>query len=278
MTDSTSQYSNWLAPLAAGLLASSCCIVQLAFNLLALPCAGFSVLTPYRPFFLALTSISLAHLLWPLVRRNRSKGHATGVDASASCNTCSPEKTPVGSKGSTGRLRLRLLLAMLTLVITFSPELVGWWNRSALDGSTLVARRNFGHDHSTGASSAGLLNSLLEMSGIHASSPRDTAQSDATDAKSDSSADTTQLELKVAGIKCEACASRVKSAAMNVDGVVACQVDQRSGRTLISLAPASSIEAVQDRLMKAISALDAEYTVTVRGLHHGRQLFAERAW
>ncbi|KAK9840601.1 hypothetical protein WJX81_003915 [Elliptochloris bilobata] len=46
-----------------GLLSSSCCVLQLFLNALSFGCAGFSLLTPYRPLFLALTagSFGLAH-------------------------------------------------------------------------------------------------------------------------------------------------------------------------------------------------------------------------
>ncbi|EIE18468.1 hypothetical protein COCSUDRAFT_34498 [Coccomyxa subellipsoidea C-169] len=44
-----------------GLLSSSCCLVQLALNLFSVGCAGFSVLTPYRPLFMGLTTASLGY-------------------------------------------------------------------------------------------------------------------------------------------------------------------------------------------------------------------------
>ncbi|KAK9795948.1 hypothetical protein WJX73_002658 [Symbiochloris irregularis] len=46
---------------SGGLLASSCCVLQLVLNAFSVGCAGFSVLTPYRPVFAALTSASLAY-------------------------------------------------------------------------------------------------------------------------------------------------------------------------------------------------------------------------
>jgi hypothetical protein len=41
-----------------------CVQVQLALNILSVGCAGFSVLTPYRPFFLGLTTASLGYSHW----------------------------------------------------------------------------------------------------------------------------------------------------------------------------------------------------------------------
>ena len=47
---------------ALGLMSSSCCVLQLALNLLSIGCAGVnSVLGPLRPLFLALTAYIYAH-------------------------------------------------------------------------------------------------------------------------------------------------------------------------------------------------------------------------
>lgn len=43
------------------LLSSSCCIIQLVLNYFSISCAGFTIFTPYRPFF---TSITVMLLTW----------------------------------------------------------------------------------------------------------------------------------------------------------------------------------------------------------------------
>ncbi|KAF9081247.1 hypothetical protein BGX23_001103 [Mortierella sp. AD031] len=48
---------SYISAVTLGLLSSSCCLIQLALNLLSVGCAGFSVLTPYRPLFLATSSL-----------------------------------------------------------------------------------------------------------------------------------------------------------------------------------------------------------------------------
>ncbi|GIL95921.1 hypothetical protein Vretimale_1837 [Volvox reticuliferus] len=50
--------------LAGGLLSSSCCIIQLALNLMNLGCAGFAVLTPWKTQFRTFTFVALAHLIY----------------------------------------------------------------------------------------------------------------------------------------------------------------------------------------------------------------------
>ncbi|KAI9339396.1 hypothetical protein BDR26DRAFT_862354 [Obelidium mucronatum] len=50
-------------PIAAALLASSCCVVQLILNSLSIGCAGFSALDPYQPLFTTATVILLSSSL-----------------------------------------------------------------------------------------------------------------------------------------------------------------------------------------------------------------------
>ena len=54
-----SYYLQYLSSTVGGLLASSCCVIQLALNVFSFGCAGFSVLDDYRPLFLVLTFTSL---------------------------------------------------------------------------------------------------------------------------------------------------------------------------------------------------------------------------
>lgn len=51
--------NQFLLSTIGGLLSSSCCVIQLALNLFSIGCAGFSILDPYRPFFLVATFTSL---------------------------------------------------------------------------------------------------------------------------------------------------------------------------------------------------------------------------
>ncbi|KAG1146239.1 hypothetical protein G6F37_012007 [Rhizopus arrhizus] len=82
--------SSILASLAA-LTSSSCCIIQLVLNYFSFSCAGFSILTPYRPFLTCLTILILTYQLY--------------------------------------HCRCRPLLVLLCLILTLSPEIVRWMNR-----------------------------------------------------------------------------------------------------------------------------------------------------
>lgn len=50
--------------LFSALLSSSCCVIQLVLNLFSFSCAGFSVLTPFRPFLVVLTITVLSYTLF----------------------------------------------------------------------------------------------------------------------------------------------------------------------------------------------------------------------
>ncbi|KAI8054038.1 hypothetical protein BDF22DRAFT_682688 [Syncephalis plumigaleata] len=243
--------SRWILPLLGSTLASSCCIIQLVLNLFALPCAGFSVLTPYRSVFFAFTVIALVRLLWPysttsVTNHNDAKNNNS--------STCCSSNTIIHSNKPTISKRWRLLWAATTLVIAFSPELVSLWNQHDLMSlSTNI--------HST-----------IMQSNHHAAA--------AVDDTSSPVSSLWQLKLQVIGIKCEACASRIKLAILGVTGITACQVDQRSGMVLVSLhaTDADAAASQQDLLIDAIDALGENYKVTVRGLNQGRLLFTERTW
>jgi len=78
-----------------GLLSSSCCVIQLVLNSLSIGCAGFSALTPYRHFFVGLTSIFLGFVL--------------------------------ARDGFSKRTLMTLLIASS---LTLTPEIVAGWNQN----------------------------------------------------------------------------------------------------------------------------------------------------
>jgi len=91
------KYYEWAFATIGGLLASSCCVIQLGLNTMSLGCAGFSVLTPYRPVFLSMTGIFLGTLFF---RQGMNK------------NT--------------------LTTSAIALTLTLSPEMVKMWNLNKL--------------------------------------------------------------------------------------------------------------------------------------------------
>jgi copper chaperone CopZ len=121
--DSTSDsHGGPFSAVLAGLLSSSCCLLQLAVNLLAtldvvhIGCAGFNkVLGPWRPHLRASTFVWLGYLWF----RSRS---------SAAC--CKPQR------------RMLLFNTFLCLSMMFLPELLRWSGSTAIapptDGAKLL--------------------------------------------------------------------------------------------------------------------------------------------
>ncbi|GJJ72362.1 hypothetical protein EMPS_04719 [Entomortierella parvispora] len=60
----SSPRSSYLSALVLGLLSSSCCVVQLFLNLFSIGCAGFSVLTQFRPLFLSISGLLMLYTLF----------------------------------------------------------------------------------------------------------------------------------------------------------------------------------------------------------------------
>ncbi|KAF9581959.1 hypothetical protein BGW38_000836, partial [Lunasporangiospora selenospora] len=93
----SSSSRSYLYALTAGLLSSSCCIIQLALNLFSIGCAGFSVLTPLRPLFLGLTLLLVVYTITAYRWSSRTA-----------------------------------LTLLIVLPLTFSPEMVSVYNQSSL--------------------------------------------------------------------------------------------------------------------------------------------------
>lgn len=86
---------SWINGLFGGLLISSCCLIQLFFNLFGIGCAGLNtLLLPYRPLFISLTIVSLTY---SFIRYRPSKWHMTAI-------------------------------VTLTLLLSFSPEFLRMYN------------------------------------------------------------------------------------------------------------------------------------------------------
>ncbi|KAK3810120.1 MAG: hypothetical protein J3Q66DRAFT_391283 [Benniella sp.] len=103
-TDAAPKWS-YLSAVTLGLLSSSCCVIQLVLNAFSIGCAGFSVLTPFRPVF---GSISFLLILYTVYKYRFSS-------------------------------RTALTLA-ITFLLSVTPEMVSVYNRSP---SGVALRENF---------------------------------------------------------------------------------------------------------------------------------------
>ncbi|CAM6088990.1 unnamed protein product [Calypogeia fissa] len=93
---------SYLLATVTGLLSSSCCVIQLILNTFSISCAGFSVLTPYRPLFLCLTifvTIASAREYGLLTRRTLT------TLLIASMLSASPEVVKIYNEGGVDALK-----------------------------------------------------------------------------------------------------------------------------------------------------------------------------
>jgi copper chaperone CopZ len=203
--------------------------------------------------FFTFTVIALVRLLWPYSATSIKNDDDDNNNSSSYCSS----NTEIHSNKPLSK-RWRLLWTAATLVIAFSPELVSLWN------------------HHDSISLSNVPSGIMQLSRIAVGG----ADPDTLSASSPSTSSLWQLKLQVVGIKCEACASRIKVAVLGVTGITGCQVDLRSGLVLVSLhaTDADAAASQQDLLIDAIDALGENYKVTVRGLNKGRLLFTERSW
>ncbi|KAI9031687.1 hypothetical protein CLU79DRAFT_729630 [Phycomyces nitens] len=85
-----------IVPALTALLSSSCCIIQLALNLFSFSCAGFAVMTPFRP---VLTAITLVLLTYSFYTRGWKQKNTAGI-------------------------------TLVSIVLLVSPEIVQWINQN----------------------------------------------------------------------------------------------------------------------------------------------------
>ncbi|CAG8695964.1 24643_t:CDS:1 [Cetraspora pellucida] len=88
-----------------GLLSSSCCIIQLILNMFSIGCAGFSLLTPYRPVFLSFTAILIITTIFQY-----------GV-----------------------RSKRTLVTVLISILLCTSPEFVSFYNQSNISMTRLFS-------------------------------------------------------------------------------------------------------------------------------------------
>ncbi|CAG8500582.1 4723_t:CDS:1 [Funneliformis mosseae] len=99
---SSDSKSSYIWATITGLLSSSCCIIQLILNFFSIGCAGFSVLTPYRPIFLSFTAILIIYTI---------------------------TKYGISSKRT-------LITLLISISLTASPELISLHNQGKIISST----------------------------------------------------------------------------------------------------------------------------------------------
>ncbi|OAD72150.1 hypothetical protein PHYBLDRAFT_147124 [Phycomyces blakesleeanus NRRL 1555(-)] len=98
-----------IVPAMTALLSSSCCIIQLALNFFSFSCAGFAVLTPFRPILTAITIILLTYSFYARGWKDKKMAGTT----------------------------------LVSIVLLVSPEIVEWINQNQTQSQFLAVTTTY---------------------------------------------------------------------------------------------------------------------------------------
>ncbi|KAF9310961.1 hypothetical protein BG003_007932 [Podila horticola] len=235
---SSSLRSSYLSALAVGLLSSSCCVVQLVLNAFSIGCAGFSVLTPLRPVFLA---ISFGLVLYTVTKyRFSARTFATLV---------------------------------ITLGLTITPELVAVVNQSSgpysisstsslhlprihplvLQWSKYMRLPSAYEQASTIPVAVGVAGNLKK-----ASPPPPLMGS---------SVNLIKYEVSVQGMACEACASRLRQHFLRQPGVQHANVHFSEGKLYLWTMSGQGLMLSEATLQEMVHEVDAKYSAQLVNIY-----------
>jgi len=216
-SSTTSSTSSYLSALALGLLSSSCCVVQLFLNLFSIGCAGFSVLTQFRPLFLSISSLLILYTIFKY------------------------------------RFSTRTVLTLaITLILTATPEMVSVYNQSSSLSPLILVSSNLSigpfplwstvTNRVSGVKKTATIKMAdpVEFCGVAALSKTQAAATPkcsggGSDAKSDPLSSVpadishepkalVKYEVRVEGMACEACANRLRQHFKNQPGLAGVSV------------------------------------------------------
>jgi copper chaperone CopZ len=217
-----------LGALTGGLLASSCCVVQLVLNSLSVGCAGLSVFKQYR----GLLRLATAGLLGLMFAR-------AGVN------------------------RRTLGTLVCSLLLTFSEDMVAAVNRAGSIRALLAPVPPAAGSGDAAATAAAAAAAAAATAAATAAVPKPHSL--------------VRWSIGVKGMRCQACAARVRGSVAALPGVVNATVKLDKGRVVVwadassSSSPSSSSLSAGagalsgPALVSAISALDPSYAVSVAG-------------
>ncbi|KAG0222332.1 hypothetical protein BGW42_006681 [Actinomortierella wolfii] len=268
-SDSSCSTRSYLYAVLMGLLTSSCCIIQLVLNAFSIGCAGFSVLTPFRPFFV---SLSIAMIVYNIFQYGRSRPLQTLITVLIVATlSISPEL--VAHKNHGGQL-------MPSSAWWSSSPLTSFWNiktsfwpttPSSSFGSEIKCSTNV--DPSAGNSacsaddaSSSLSSSILDSVPHHPVSPNQEAHSASTTSKHHDLHKRPLLDVykvRVEGMKCEACANRLQRAFQAQPGIQKCTVYFKDKHLYLWATSSEESNWTESLIKQVIAGVDFKYRATL---------------
>ncbi|KAF9537625.1 hypothetical protein EC957_007852 [Mortierella hygrophila] len=252
-TSPSSPRWGYISAATLGLLSSSCCLIQLALNLLSVGCAGFSVLTPYRPLFLVFSSL----LVLVTIYKYRWSSRTALTLALVLTLTTTPEMVAVYNQSSTGSLRRlpdTFLLATPSSVLRLPTflENVQWNIPAFLTAPSGVMTRDE-------PIAAALVPDQLS------------SQDQAVGSSSLGSHDTGGMFMKyvvqIDGMACEACASRLRQHFSRQDGIERANVFFDEKKLVLWTQAGSGSMMLSERVIQdMVGLVDAKYTARLEDI------------
>ncbi|KAK3842200.1 MAG: hypothetical protein J3R72DRAFT_443925 [Linnemannia gamsii] len=233
---------SYITAVAFGLLSSSCCLIQLALNLMSVGCAGFSILTPYRPLFLAFSSLLV---LFNLFKYRWSPRTAWTV--------------------------------ALVLTLTTTPEMVAVYNQSSVDSlrrlpdtflaSPSALRLPSFLKHAQWSAPAFLSSSRgpknVEPIAV-APAPSQDQQSDSSGLGSTSGGMFIKYVVHIDGMACEACASRLRQHFSRQQGIERANVFFGDKKLILWAQAGSGSMMLSERVIQdMVAQVDSKYTANL---------------
>ncbi|KAF8928545.1 hypothetical protein BGZ47_001539 [Haplosporangium gracile] len=253
-TSTTSPPSHWsyISAVTLGLLSSSCCLIQLALNLMSVGCAGFSVLTTYRPLFLVFSSF----LVLVTFYKYRWSSKTALTLALVLTLTTTPEMLAVYNQSSTGslkRLPNTFLLATPSSILRLPTflENVKWGVPTYL-----AALRDMKSDEPIAAAPVSVQ-----------PSSQDQAVGSSAVGSSGSGGMFIKYVVRIDGMACEACASRLRQHFSRQDGIERANVFFNEKKLVLwtqagSISMMLSEQVIQDM----VGLVDVKYTARLEDI------------
>ncbi|KAG0267518.1 hypothetical protein BGZ95_002830 [Linnemannia exigua] len=235
---------SYIMAVILGLLSSSCCLIQLALNLMSVGCAGFSILTPYRPLFLAFSSLLV---LFNLFNYRWSPRTAWTVALVVTLTT-TPEMVAIYNQSSAGSLQ--------RLPDTF------------LASPSAVRLPDF-LKHAPWAAPAFLSSSLrpkhVKPIVVAPASSQD-QRSDSSRLGSTSSGMFIKYVVHIDGMACEACASRLRQHFSRQQGIERANVFFGDKKLVLWAQAGSGSMMLSERVIQdMVAQVDTKYTANLEG-------------
>ncbi|KAF9919329.1 hypothetical protein BX616_007053 [Lobosporangium transversale] len=227
---SSSRWSSYLPAVVLGLLSSSCCTVQLVLNAFSIGCAGFSILTPFRPVFSVITLLLITYT----TVKYRFSSRTFITLSIAILLTASPEMASIYNRAPSSALQLNLNSVLPDLTL-WPPKLL--FQKNNFHRHTLATQQETQGALTTNQASFNTPSKALLRYDVH-----------------------------IEGMACEACANRLRQKFISQPGIEHAKVffDQKRLQFWTKYSPGALMYSAHE-IEKMVSQVDNKYLARLIG-------------